>query len=332
MNDSTPQAGRAREAVAQLRDGLRLPIVAAPMFLVSNTALVRQLCQGCVVGSFPSLNARPQEELSAWLSQIEAARDAARAEGRPFAPHAVNVILRKTNARMEADVQTCVEHEVPILITSMSAPDGITDRVHAYGGLVFHDVTTVRHARRAIRAGVDGLILVCAGAGGHGGTLNPFAFLAEVRRFWDGLIILAGAVTTGAQVLAAEMMGADLVYVGTRFIATQESAAAEEYKRMIVASEAADIVYTPYFSGTPANYLGPSITRAGLDLDAIRHPAEGITGTPGERHLRWKDIWGAGQGVGQIEDVPSAAALVDRMCEEYETARAEWLARLKSAR
>ncbi|MCO6383037.1 nitronate monooxygenase family protein [Oceanicola sp. 502str15] len=332
MNDSTPQKQSARAAVEALRAGLRLPVVAAPMFLVSNTALTTALCASGVVGSFPALNARPQEELSTWLAEIEAARDAARAEGRPFAPHAVNIILRKTNARMEADIQTCIAHEVPILITSMSAPDEVTPRIHAYGGLVFHDVTTVRHAKRAIRAGVDGLILVCAGAGGHGGLLNPFAFLSEVRGFWDGPVILAGALTTGAQVLAAELLGADLCYIGTRFIATAESAAVDPYKQMLTEADAGDIIYTPYFSGTPANYLGPSITRAGLDLDEIRQPAEGTTGTPGERHLRWKDIWGAGQGVGQITDAPPAAALVDRMVEEYETARAAWRARMDQGR
>ncbi|MBS8225493.1 NAD(P)H-dependent flavin oxidoreductase [Vannielia litorea] len=332
MNDGTPHKQDARAAVEALRAGLRLPVVAAPMFLVSNPALVTALCGSGVIGSFPALNARPQEELAAWLAQVEAARDTARAEGRPFAPYAVNVILRKTNARMEADIQTCIDHEVPLLITSMSAPDEVTPRIHAYGGLVFHDVTTVRHAKRAIRAGVDGLILVCSGAGGHGGLLNPFAFLSEVRSFWDGPIILAGALANGAQVLAAELLGADLCYIGTRFIATAESAAIDPYKQMLVEAEAGDIVYTPYFSGTPANYLGPSITRAGLDLDEIRRPADGITGSPGERHLRWKDIWGAGQGVGQITDAPPAATLVDRMVEEYEAARARWAARLQSGR
>lgn len=329
MSDSTPRGQDARAAVAVLRAGLRMPVVAAPMFLVSNPALVTALCESGIVGSFPALNARPQEELSEWLGQIGAARESALAQGRTFAPHAVNIILRKTNARMDADVETCIDHKVPILITSMSAPDAITPRIHAYGGLVFHDVTTVRHARRAIRAGVDGLILVCAGAGGHGGMLNPFAFLSEVRGFWDGPVILAGALTHGAQVLAAELLGADLCYLGTRFIATAESAAVPPYKEMLLEAEADDIVYTPYFSGTPANYLGPSITRAGLDLAEIKRPADGITGSPGERHLRWKDIWGAGQGVGAIGDVPPAAALVDRMVEEYTTARADWAARLQ---
>jgi len=332
MTDNTPRKTDPRQVVAEIRARLRLPVLAAPMFLVSNPALVTALCRSGIIGSFPALNARPQEELSDWLTQIEAASTAARADGPTPAPHAVNVILRKTNTRMEADIQTCIDHEVPILITSMSAPDDVTGRIHAYGGLVFHDVTTVRHAKRAIRAGVDGLILVCAGAGGHGGTLSPFAFLAEVRAFWEGPIILAGAISTGAQVLAAEMMGADLVYVGTRFIATSESAAADTYKEMLVEADANDIVYTPYFSGTPANYLGPSITRAGLDLDEIKRPANGITGTPGERHLRWKDIWGAGQGVGQITDTPAAATLVDRMTEEYEAARTDWIARLQAGR
>ena len=326
MSDTPP---RQQDALAALRPGLRLPVIAAPMFLVSNPALTIALCQSGVVGSFPALNARPAEALSDWLAEVETARDAALAEGRSFAPHAVNIILRKTNARMEQDLQTCIDHRVPLLITSMSAPDAVTPRVHAYGGLVFHDVTTVRHARRAIQAGVDGLILVCNGAGGHGGTLNPFAFLAEVRAFWQGPVILAGALSNGAQVLAAELLGADMCYIGTRFIATAESAAAPEYKQMLTESDANDIVYTPYFSGTPANYLGPSITRAGLDIAQVRTPAEGVSGTPGERHLRWKDIWGAGQGVGGIADAPAAAALVDRMVDEYQAARSDWASRLQ---
>lgn len=315
-------------AVKALRANLRLPIVAAPMFIVSNPEMATEMCKGGIVGSFPALNARPQEELGKWLTRMETALAEAREAGQKTAPYAVNLILRKTNARLEDDINTCAEHKVQILLTSLSAPDRIVDRVHSYGGLVFHDVTTARHAKRAIAAGVDGLILVCAGAGGHGGTLNPFAFLADVRAFWDGPVILAGAISTGAQVLAAEMMGADLVYMGTRFIATRESSAIDEYKDMLVGSSAEDIVYTPYFSGTPANYLGPSITRAGLDLDQIKRSAESVSGSPGERHLRWKDIWGAGQGVGQIVDTPDMKTLIDRLASEYEVAKADWLSRL----
>lgn len=331
MPETTVKTPLERKHVDSVIAGLRLPVLAAPMFLVSNPEMAIALCQSGVIGSFPALNARPQEELDVWLTRVDAASSQAQADGARFAPHAVNLILRESNQRLEADLQTCIAHRVPLLITSLRAPDAITDRVHAYGGLVFHDVTTVRHARRAIDAGVDGLILVCAGAGGHGGQLNPLAFLAEVRAFWDGPLVLAGAITRGDQILAARLLGADLAYVGTRFIATRESSASDAYKQMLVEATAADIVYTPYFSGTPANYLGPSITRAGLDLGQVRKPADGVTGSPGERHLRWKDIWGAGQGVGQIADAPPVASLIDRMAEEYEAARAGWQARLASA-
>lgn len=318
------------QRLAALRTNLILPVVASPMFLVSNTDMTIEMCKSGIVGSFPALNARPQEEFGRWLERMENALDAFRAGGGNPAPYAINLTLRKNNPRQAADIETCVKHKVPIILTSLSAPDDVVKRVHAYGGLVFHDVTTVRHAKRAIVAGVDGLILVCAGAGGHGGILNPFAFLAEVRSFYDGPIILAGAISTGTQVFAAQVMGADLVYMGTRFIATQESGAVEEYKDMLVASQASDIVYTPYFSGTPANYLAPSIARAGLDPDEVRQNNADAIGNSVERHLRWKDIWGAGQGVGQIIDLPKVSGLVSRLGEEYRQARASWAKRLSS--
>ena len=310
-----------------LRARLRLPVISSPMFLVSTPELVIQQCLGGIVGSFPALNARPQAELAVWLGRIDAVLSEARAAGNPHvAPHAVNLVIRKDAPRLSEDLATCVAFKVPLVITSLGAPTEIVQQVHGYGGLVFHDVTTVRHARSALRAGVDGLILVCAGAGGHGGGLSPFALLREVRAFYDGPIVLAGAMTTGADILAAQVMGADLVYMGTRFIATHEAGASEEYKQMIVDSTAADIVYTPYFSGTPANYLGPSITQAGLDLDELKR--SGARAEPGERHLRWKSVWGAGQGVGSISDSPGAGLLIDRLADEYAVARSDWRGRL----
>ena len=324
MNDGTPHKQDARAAVEALRAGLRLPVVAAPMFLVSNPALVTALCGSGVIGSFPALNARPQEELAAWLAQVEAARDTARAEGRPFAPYAVNVILRKTNARMEADIQTCIDHEVPLLITSMSAPDEVTPRIHAYGGLVFHDVTTVRHAKRAIRAGVDGLILVCAGAGGHAGTLSPFALVEEVRAFWEGPLALSGAIANGRSILAAQALGCDFAYAGTVFIPTEEAIAPEAHKQMIVEAGSDEILYTPMFSGTHANYLVPSIAAAGVDLDEARlaQPRRMGAKTDPDRPKAWSQVWSAGQAVGQSRALEPAGEVIARLDREYRAARA----------
>ncbi len=324
MKTSPLPQSHGRQIIADLRAKLRIPVVVSPMFLISNTDMVVASCKSGIIGSFPALNARPQLEFDVWLTRIKKALDVARAEGINPAPFAVNLTLRKTNTRLEDDINTCEKHEVPILITSLSAPDQVVKRIHAYGGLVFHDVTTVKHANRALAANVDGLVLVCAGAGGHGGTLNPFAFLAEVRDFYDGPIILAGTLSTGGQVLAAEIMGADLVYMGTRFIATRESSALDENKEMLVESCASDIIYTPYFSGTPANYLCPSIIRAELDLEKVHQATVGVSSALGERQLRWKDIWGAGQGVGQITDLPDVAALTDRLADEYVKARTDW--------
>ncbi|KAF1044220.1 MAG: Nitronate monooxygenase [Xylophilus sp.] len=222
-----------------------------------------------------------------------------------------------------------MQHRVPVVITSLGNPSEVVRQVHGYGGLVLHDVTTVRHARRAMEAGVDGLILVCAGAGGHAGALSPFALLREVRAFHDGLIVLAGAITDGQSILAAQVMGADLVYMGTRFIATEESSAVPAYKQMLVASTAADIVYTPHFSGIPANYLKPSIAATGLDPDDLPAVDRSAVRASGERQKRWKDIWGAGQGVGNIHDLPRVASLVDRLVDEYQTARTAWRERLR---
>ncbi|THT96305.1 nitronate monooxygenase [Lampropedia puyangensis] len=308
---------------------LRLPAIASPMFIVSNPEMVIAQCQGGMIGTFPVLNARPQETLSVWLSRIEQALEASLSAGQPVAPYGVNLVIRKNTDRFEADLQTVVNHQVPVVITSLGTPAEVVAQVHAYGGLVLHDVTTVRHARRALEAGVDGLILVCAGAGGHAGAISPFALLREIRAFYDGLVVLAGAITDGQSILAAQVMGADLAYMGTRFIATQESSAAPGYKQMLVDATATDIIYTPHFSGIPANYLKPSLVAAGLDPDHLPVVDAAAVRASGERQKRWKDIWGAGQGVGNIHDIPSVATLVERLVQEYEQARQHWRERLR---
>jgi nitronate monooxygenase len=307
-----------------LEGRLSLPVIGAPMFLVSGPELVIGQCIAGIVGSIPSLNARPPERLDHWLKQIAAAC-AAHAEAHPgarVAPHAVNLIVNKANSRLEHDLDVVVANRVPVVITSLSAPDDIVPRIHAYGGIVLHDVTSTRHARRALRAGVDGLILVCAGAGGHAGTLSPFALVSEVRAFYDGLIVLSGAMATGSGVLAAQAMGADLAYIGTRFIATTESNAGEDYKSMIVDASADDIVYTPLFSGLPGNYLKPSIVAAGLDPDNLPAPDPGASyRRRDDRPQAWKTVWGAGQGVGGVGAVLPVAEVVARLRSEYDAAR-----------
>ncbi|MFO0518963.1 MAG: NAD(P)H-dependent flavin oxidoreductase [bacterium] len=309
---------------AMLQGRLSLPVIGAPMFLVSGPELVVAQCTSGIIGSMPSLNARPPEQLDRWLKQIAQglAAHAAAHPGARIAPHAVNLIVNKANSRLEQDLEVVIANRVPVVITSLSAPDDIVPRIHAYGGIVLHDVVSTRHARRALKAGVDGLILVCAGAGGHAGTLSPFALVSEVRAFHDGLIALSGAMSTGSAVLAAQAMGADLAYIGTRFIATTESNAGEAYKSMIVDATAADIVYTPLFSGVPANYLKPSIAAAGLDPDNLPAPDPGASYRKrDERPAAWKTVWGAGQGVGAIDAVRPVAEVVARLRSEYDAAR-----------
>ena len=309
--------------VGKLFGALRLPVICAPMFIVSNPQMLIEQCKSGIVGSLPALNARPQGVLAEWLSLVTESLQAYQRDhpDRRVAPFAVNLVLRKLNDRLAPDLDVLEQFKVPLVITSLSSPAEVVKRVHAWGGVVFHDVTTARHARKAIDAGVDGLILVAAGAGGHAGGLSPFALLNEVRAFYDGPLVLAGSITNGRSILSAQVMGADYVYMGSRFIATQESSAVPEYKHTMVRSTATDIIYTPYFSGISANYLKPSIVAAGLDPDNL--PANGAQ--PGDaRSKRWKDIWGCGQGVGDINDIPAISDLVDRLCTEYEQTRNHW--------
>ena len=307
-----------------LRERLRLPVMAAPMFVVSGPELVIEQCKAGVIGSFPALNARPQEDLDKWLTRIETELAAYQTQNpaKKVAPFAVNLIVNKANKRLEQDTEVVLAHKVPIVITSLSAPTDIVPRVHAYGGLVFHDVIKVRHAEKALEAGVDGLIAVCAGAGGHAGTLNPLALVNELRRIHKGPLALSGAISNGSAILAAQAMGCDLAYIGTRFIATRESLAIEGYKQMIVDSNSGDIVYTPLFSGVHGSYLAGSIRNSGLNPNNLpANEAPGLYRNREDRPKTWKEIWGAGQGVGSIDDLPSVAMLVDRLEKEYLEAR-----------
>ena len=305
-----------------LAESLRMPLIGAPMFIVSVPDLVVAQCTSGIVGSFPALNARPQEQLDAWIRDIKdrLARYSDENPDAPVAPYAVNQIVHASNDRLRADMETCVRHEVPIIITSLRPPGEVVDAVHSYGGLVFHDVISLRHAHKAMEQGVDGIIAVCAGAGGHAGTLSPFALVKEIRREFDGVLILSGAMSNGGDILAAQAMGADLAYFGTRFIATQEANAPAAYKDMIVSSRAADIVYTPLFTGVHGSYLRASIENAGLDPDELdsssKKPMDFGSGGDSDKKA-WRDIWSAGQGVGSIEDVPSTRKLVDHIEAEY---------------
>ena len=309
-----------------LSERLALPVVASPLFIISNPDLVIAQCLGGIVGSFPALNARPKEELENWIVRIKTTLAEARAAdpSRIVAPFAVNQIVHKSNDRLEHDLEVCVRHEVPIIITSLRAPDDVVKHVHSYGGLVFHDVTTLRHGEKALEAGVDGLILVCAGAGGHAGTLSPFALVGEVRRFFDGPIVLSGAIATGDAILAALASGADLAYIGTRFLATPEASVPERYKEEILKAAAADIVYTDLFSGVHGNYLKHSVVNAGFDpmnLPKSDHSKMNFGTEGGAEKKVWRDIWSAGQGVGQIRSIMPVADVVAQLKKEYTTAR-----------
>lgn len=313
-----------------LEGQLRIPLIGAPMFIVSGPELVIAQCKAGIVGSFPALNARPQSAVGEWLKQIKDELGEYQ-EAHPdqvVAPYAVNQIAHASNLRLYKDMETCVEHEVPIVITSLRPPEDIVTAVHAYGGLVFHDVISLRHARKAIAQGVDGVIAVCAGAGGHAGPMSPFALVKEIRREFDGAVILSGCITTGADVVAALAMGADLAYSGTRFIATNEARAVPTYKEMVVASKAADIVYSSLFTGVHGSYLKGSIANAGMDPDNLPEGDKShIDFSSSDIEAKaWKDIWGAGQGVGTIDEILPAYELVLRMEKEYR----QTLARLKA--
>jgi nitronate monooxygenase len=317
---------------ASLAGKLRIPLIGAPMFIVSGPELVAAQCKAGIIGSFPALNARPQETLVDWIRQIkdESAACADKHPHQPVAPFAVNQIAHPSNTRLLADMEVCVREEVPIIITSLNPPRDIVQAVHAYGGRVFHDIINLRHARKAIEQGVDGIIAVCAGAGGHAGPLSPFALIGEIRKEFDGILILSGCISRGDDVLAATAMGADLAYSGTRFIASEEARAFPDYKQMIVESAANDIVYSSLFTGVHGNYLGGSIRNAGMDPDNLpsgsKDDMDFSKGSDPETKA-WKDIWGAGQGVGNIDDVLPAREIVLRMEQEYRDA----LARVSAA-
>lgn len=307
--------------VSDLYSKLRLPVISAPMFIVSGPELVIAQCAAGIVGAMPALNARQQPQLAEWLTRIDTALEDLREREpeRIIAPYAINLIIHHSNDRVETDLAVCAEHKVPIIITSLSAPHRVVDVVHGWGGKVFHDVTTIRHAEKALEGGVDGLILVCAGAGGHAGTTNPLALVGEVRRFFDGPLILSGSVSRGDDIAAALAMGADFAYVGTRFIASAEANAADAYKQAVVASSAKDIIYTPSFTGIPGNYLKSSIAAAGLDPDNLPEAVKNAANFSSETRA-WRDIWGAGQGVGNIDQVLPVADIVDQLEREYHAA------------
>ncbi|MGB3288244.1 MAG: nitronate monooxygenase family protein [Burkholderiaceae bacterium] len=314
-----------RSTVQELYRHLALPVISAPMFIVSGPELVIAQCASGIVGSMPALNARPQGLLTEWLTQIETALAElkAREPQRTIAPYAINHIIHKSNDRLAQDLEVCARHKVPLIITSLRAPGDVVDTVHGWGGKVFHDVTTLRHAHKALEAGVDGLILVCTGAGGHAGMLSPFALLAEVRKIYDGPIALSGSITRGQDILAARAMGADFAYIGTRFIASPEARADEAYKQMLVQAHASDILYTPFFTGIPGNYLKPSIAAAGLDPDKLPAPGAEHTNFGTTRSKPWRDIWGAGQGVGSIDSILPVHRIVENLKAEYRQAHAQ---------
>ena len=317
---------------SSLAGKLRIPLIGAPMFIVSGPELVAAQCKAGIVGSFPALNARPQEALVDWIRQIkgELAEHAEAHPGEPVAPFAVNQIAHPSNKRLLADMEVCVQEEVPLIITSLNPPREIVQAVHSYGGMIFHDVISLRHTRKAIEQGVDGIIAVCAGAGGHAGSLSPFALIGEIRKEFNGCLIVSGCISRGDDVLAARAMGADLAYSGTRFIATEEARALPRYKEMIVESAAKDIVYSSLFTGIHGNYLGGSIAKAGMDPTNLPDGSKTDMDFDKVSELEtkvWKDIWGAGQGVGNIEDILPARDVVLRMEQEFRDA----LARVNAA-
>ena len=320
-----------------LSERLRIPVIASPLFIISGPELVIAQCKAGVVGSFPALNARPVSQLDEWLAQIteELADWDRKNPDRLSAPFAVNQIVHKSNNRLEEDVELAVKYRVPITITSLGAQVSVNDASHSYGGIVLHDVINAKFARKAVEKGADGLIPVAAGAGGHAGGLSPFALVQELREWFDGPIALSGAIANGRAVLGAQAMGADLAYIGSAFIATEEARAVQGYKDMIVESSGEDIVYSSLFTGVHGNYLRPSVARAGLDPDNLPHgdPTKMNFGSGGNTEAKaWKDIWGCGQGIGAVKSIPTAGELVDRLAAEYEQAKAELAAKTSLTR
>lgn len=315
-----------------LSQRLRLPVIASPLFIISGPDLVIAQCKAGVVGSFPSLNARPISQLDEWLARIteELADWDRKNPDRPSAPFAVNQIVHKTNNRLEEDVALCKKYKVPLIITSLGANPEVNAEIHSWGGVILHDVINDKFARKAVEKGADGLIPVAAGAGGHAGGLSPFALIQELRQWFDGPIALSGAIACGRSILAAQAMGADLAYMGSAFIATKEANAVQGYKDMIVESSGEDIVYSNLFTGVHGNYLRPSIERAGLDPDNLPEadPSKMNFGSGGNTEAKaWKDIWGCGQGIGVLNDIPTAGEYIDRLAAEYEAAKAELAAK-----
>ncbi|WP_419181302.1 NAD(P)H-dependent flavin oxidoreductase [Fictibacillus nanhaiensis] len=305
-----------------LSNQLSLPVINAPMFLVSSPDMVLESCKNGIIGTFPLLNARTSDLLENWMKHISEELSKAREEdpSAKIAPWGVNLIVHRTNKRFEEDLELIKKYEPPVVITSLGNPSDVAKIVHGYGGLVFSDVISLDHARKAAKTGIDGLILVCSGAGGHGGTLNPFAFLKAVKEFWDGMTILAGAISTGEEILAAKILGADLVYMGTRFIATQESSASEDYRQMLIESTLEDLVYTDAISGIKGNYLLPSLQKAGFDVENLMKKDSVDLSFSESKAKAWKDIWSAGQGVGSVKKVATIQEVVDDLKAEYKKA------------
>ena len=310
---------------AILKTNFRLPVVAAPLFIISHPPLVMAQCKAGIMGSFPALNARPEAQLDEWLAEITEglADHDAKNPDRPSAPFAVNQIVHRSNKRLEHDLSMCVKYKVPVVISSLGAVPEVNDAIHSYGGIVLHDIINNRHANSAIRKGADGLIAVAAGAGGHAGPLSPFALIQEIREWFDGPLLLSGSIATGGAVLAAQAMGADLAYIGSPFIATDEARAVDAYKQMIVDSDAKDIVYSNYFTGIAGNYLKPSVTASGLDPDnlPVADPTKMDFDKAASGPKAWKEIWGSGQGIGAVKKIGPVADLVDRLESEYKASR-----------
>ena len=317
-----------------IKENISIPVIGAPLFLISVPDLVIAQCKAGIIGSFPALNARPQYVLEEWIVKIKTELKEYQEQNpeKKVAPFAVNQICHGSNDRLQGDMEICVKHEVPVIITSLRPPLEVVEAAHSYGGLVFHDVINVRHAKKAADMGVDGLILVCAGAGGHAGALSPFALLREVKSWFDGTIILSGSIGDGYSVASALALGADFAYLGTRFIATQEANAEPEYKQMLIESSANDIVYSNLFTGVLGNYLKPSIQNSGLDPDNLPTADKSAMnfGSGGNTDSKaWKDIWGSGQGIGLIEDAPTVKELVDRLKSEFTEASSEFNTKAK---